>query len=174
MRAVTRSAAVLVNPALVIESVTIVPGDDYLGLVCYEPWNDDLLVPDPDDDDGDEVCEHERQYMEAQDIVSYLGAMSEGMLRNGSPRDPVVRGSGFDSDNILGNAAAVLDEDIFCKAGFYHGLRDRMFDDRALALIERTPYFWLAVGLVAGALMREKTLNGFEVGALVREARRRH
>lgn len=69
------------------------------------------------------------------------------------------------------DAAVVLEEDIFCKAGFYHGLRGQMFDDRALALIERTPYFWLAVGLVAGALMRQKTLDGFEVEALVRAAR---
>jgi hypothetical protein len=95
------------------------------------------------------------------------------MLRNGSPRQPVVRGSGFDSDNILGNAAAILDEDVFYKAGFYHELRGHMFDDRALALIERTPYFWRAVGLVAGALMRQKTQDGFEVEALVRAARRR-
>jgi hypothetical protein len=47
-----------------------------------------------------------------------------------------------------------------------------MFDDQALALIERTPYFWHAVGLVAGALMREKTLGGFEAEALVKTARR--
>lgn len=69
------------------------------------------------------------------------------------------------------DAAVVLEEDISRTAGFYHGLRGQMFDDRALALIERTPYFWLAVGLVAGALMRQKTLDGFEVEALVRAAR---
>jgi hypothetical protein len=35
----------------------------------------------------------------------------------------------------------------------------------------RDSYFWLAVGLVAGALMREKTLDGSEVEALVKTAR---
>src|SRR5665647_3645277 len=41
----------------------------------------------------------------------------------------------------------------------------------ALALARRHPHFWRAVGLVAGALMREKTLDGYEVEALVRAAR---
>jgi hypothetical protein len=165
--------AVPVSPQLIVESATIIPGDGYLGHVTFEDWSENI-IPDPYDEDlGEEICEHQRQYMEAEDIVSYLGAMSEGMLRNGSPRDPAVRGSGFDSDRILMNAADLLDEDIFWKAGFYHGLRDCMCDDQALALIERTPYVWRAVGLVAGALMREKTLDGFEVEALVREARDR-
>jgi hypothetical protein len=41
----------------------------------------------------------------------------------------------------------------------------------AIRLMERTPYCWLAVGLVAGALMRQKTLDGSEVEALVRSAK---
>ncbi len=57
-----------------------------------------------------------------------------------------------------------------CKAGFYHGLRGAMADPRAISLIERYAYFWQAVGQVAGALMRQKTLTGAKVEALVRIA----
>ena len=177
--------AVLVNPGLVVEVVTIVPDGDYLGRVTYEDRRENLVpdvdddasfgewsdtfVPDEDDGDSGEICEHERLYRRAGDIVSSLGALAEGMLRYGRPDKPVMAGTGSDRDNVWANAAAILEDDIFRKAGYYHGPRG-LHVDAALALIDRRPYFWLAVGLVAGALMREKTLDGFEVEALVREA----
>ena len=80
-----------------------------------------------------------------------------------------MAGTGFDQDNVWANAAAVLEDDIFRKAGFYHGPLG-LDIDAALALIDRHPHFWLAVGLVAGALMREKTLSGADVEALVKAA----
>jgi hypothetical protein len=67
------------------------------------------------------------------------------------------------------NAFAVLDEDIFFKAGFHHGIRCSDVEP-ALRLARRHPHFWRAVGLVAEALMRNKTLDGSEVEKLVHEA----
>jgi len=163
--------AVLVSPGLVVETATIVRDGDYLGQVTCEDWHENL-VPDEDYEDSGEIGEHERQYLGADDIVSSLGAVAEGMLRNGRPDEPAMAGTSFDQDNVWANAAAILEDDIFRKAGFYHG-RLGLDIDAALALIQRHSHFWHAVGLVAGALMREKTLDGFEVEALVREARRR-
>ena len=178
--------AVLVSPGLAVETATIVPDGDYLGQVTYEDWRENLVpdvdddadfvnwsdnpAPDDDDEGSGEICEHERQYLGAVDIVSSLGAVAEGMLRHGRPDKPVMAGAGFDRDDVWANAAAVLEDDIFCKAGLHHGPRG-LRTDAALALIERHPHFWLAVGLVAEALMREKTLDGSEVEALVRAAR---
>jgi len=158
----------LVNPPLVVETATIVPDGDYLGKYTFEDWHENL-IPDEDDEDSGEICEHERQYLGAVDIVSSLGAVAEGMLRHGRPDKPVTAGTGFDQDNVWANAAAILEDDIFRKAGFYHGPLGLDIDP-ALALARRHPHFWRAVGLVAGALMREKTLDGSEVEALVREA----
>jgi len=178
--------AVLVNPPLVVETATIVPDGDYLGQVTYEDWRENLVpdvdhdasfgdwsddfVPDEDDEDSGEICEHERLYRHAGDIVSSLGAVAEGMLRNGRPDKPVMAGTGFDQDNVWANAAAILEDDIFRKAGFYHGPLGLDIDP-ALALARRHPHFWHAVGLVAGALMREKTLDGSEVEKRVRSAK---
>jgi len=178
--------AVLVNPPLVVETATIVPDGDYLGQVTYEDWRENLVpdvdddagfgdwsdnfVPDEDDEDSGEICEHERQYLGAADIVSSLGAVAEGMLRHGRPDKPVTAGTGFDRDNVWANAAAILEDDVFRKAGFYHGPLG-LDIDAALALAQCHSHFWRAVGLVAGALMREKTLDGSEVEALVRAAR---
>ena len=177
--------AVLVSPGLVVETVTIVPSGGYLGQVTYEDWRENLVpdvdddasfgdwsddfVPDEDDEDSGEIGEHERQYLGADDIVSSLGAVAEGMLRHGRPDKPVTAGTGFDRDNVWANAAAILEDDIFRKAGFYHGPLG-LDVEGALALIRRHPHFWHAVGLVADALMREKTLDGSEVEKLVREA----
>jgi len=101
--------------------------------------------------------------------VSSPGAVAEGMLRHGRADQPVMAGTCFDEDNVFANAAAVLEGDIFFKVGYYHGPRGPHID-AALALINRHPYFWRAVGLVAGALVREKTLDGFEVAELLRIA----
>ena len=161
--------AVLVSPGLVVGTATIVPDGDYLGQVTYEDWRENL-VPDEDDEDSGEICEHKRQYLGAADIVSSLGAVAEGLLRNGRPDKPVMNGTGFDQYNVWANAAAVLEDDIFRKAGFYHGPLGLDIDP-ALALARRHPHFWRAVGLVAGALMREKTLSGSEVEKLVRSAK---
>src|SRR5450756_719469 len=177
--------AVLVNPPLVVESATIVPDGDYLGRVTYEDWRENLVpdvdddasfgewsdtfVPDEDDEDSGEICEHERLYRRAGDIVSSLGALAEGMLRYGRPDKPVMAGAQFDSDNIRANAYMVLGEDVFFKTGRYRGYHGLSVDP-ALALARRHPHFWRAVGLVAGALMRQKTLDGFEVAELLRIA----
>jgi len=174
--------AVLVDPELVVETVTIEPGEGYLGRYTFEDWHENL-IPDVDDDAGfgdwsddlafdedtGEIGEHERQYLDAEDTVSSLGAVAEGMLRHGRADQPFMAGTDFDQYNVWANAAAVLDEDIFRKAGFYHGPLG-LDIDAAQALIRRHHYFWRAIGLVAGALMREKTLNGSEVEKLVREA----
>jgi len=176
---------VLVNPPLVVESATIVPDGDCLGQVTYEDWRENLVpdvdddasfgdwsddfVPDEDYEDSGEICEHERMYRYAEDIVSSLGAVAEGLLRNGRPDKPVTAGTGFDRENVHANAEAVLEDDIFRKAGYYHGPRG-LDIDAALALVRRHPHFWRAVGLVAGALMCEKTLDGSEVAELLRIA----
>ena len=163
--------AVLVSPGLVVGTATIVPDGDYLGQVTYEDWHENL-VPDVDDEDSGEICEHERLYRHAGDIVSSLGAVAEGMLRHGRAGQPVMAGTGFDRDNVWANAAAILEDDVFRKAGFYHGPLG-LDIDAALALAQCHSHFWRAVGLVAGALMREKTLDGYEVEALVKAARGR-
>ena len=168
-----------------VETATIVPDGDYLGQVTYEDWRENLVpdvdddasfgdwsddfVPDEDDEDSGEICEHERMYRHAGDIVSSLGAVAEGLLRNGRPDKPVMNDTGFDQENVHANAEAVLEDDIFRKAGYYHGPRGLEIDS-ALALIRRHPHFWHAVGLVAGALVREKTLDGSEVAELLRIA----
>jgi len=166
--------ALLVSPGLVVESATIVPDEDYQGVVTYEPY-DDLIVPDPGDEDGadDEICEHERQYLAAHDTVSRLGAICEGVLRTGHLDEPTTAGWGGDRDNILWNAYMQTDDDIWRKTGHGQAWLRSPLSFAALALIERTPYFWHAVGLVAGALIREKTLSGTDVEALVRAARER-
>lgn len=161
--------AVLVPPGLAIESVTIVPGDGCLGRYTLEDWRDSV-IPDEDDEDSGEICEHERQYLRALDIVSALGAMAEGMLLHGRPDKPFMAGAGGDQENSYANTEAVLEDDVFRKAGFYHGPQGLDIDS-ALALVRRHPHFWRAVGIVAGALMREKTLDGSEVEGLVRAAR---
>ena len=129
--------AVLVSPGLVVETVTIVPDGDYLGRVTYEDWRENL-VPDEDDEDSGEICEHERLYRHAGDIVSALGAVAEGMLRHGRADQPVMAGTGVDQANVHANAEAVLEDDIFRKAGFYHGPRG-LDIDAALALIRPPP-----------------------------------
>jgi hypothetical protein len=166
--------AVLVCPGLVVESATIDPDEDYQGLVTYEPY-DDLIVPDSGEEDGadDEICEHERQYLAAHDTVSRLGAICEGMLRTGNLDEPTTAGWDGDRDNIVWNAYMQTDEDIWRKTGHGQAWVRSPLSSAALALIERTPCFWHAVGLVAGALMREKTLSGADVEALVRAARER-
>ena len=177
--------AVLVNPGLAIETVTIKPDEDYLGRYTFEDWHENLVpdvdddasfggwsddfVPDEDYEDSGEICEHERLYRYAEDIVSSLGAVAEGMLRLGKPDEPIMTGTGFDQENVHANAEAVLEDDIFRKAGYYHGPRG-LDIDAALALVRRHPHFWRAVGLVAGALMCEKTLDGSEVAELLRIA----
>ena len=131
--------AVLVNPPLVVESATIVPDGDCLGQVTYEDWRENLVpdvdddasfgdwsddfVPDEDYEDSGEICEHQRLYRYAEDIVSSLGAVAEGMLRLGKPDEPIMTGTGFDQENVHANAEAVLEDDIFRKAGYYHGPR---------------------------------------------------
>jgi len=173
---------VLVNAGLVVETVTIVPDGDYRGSCAHEDWREDL-VPDVDDDarfgdwsgdlvpneDSGEIGEHSREYPDAAGTVSSLGAAAEGMPRHGRPNQPVMAGTGFDQYNVWANAAAVLGDDIFRKAGFYHGPLG-LDIDAALALVQRHSHFWRAVGLVAGALMRGNRLDGLEVEALVREA----
>jgi hypothetical protein len=101
-----------------------------------------------------------------------LGAVAEGMLLHGRPDHPVMAGAGGDQENTCANTEAVLEDDVFRKAGYHHGPRG-LRTDAALALIRRHPHFWHAVSLIVGALMREKTLDGFEVEALVRGARNR-
>jgi hypothetical protein len=66
-----------------------------------------------------------------------------------------------------------VDEDDLSKAGRGWGRITSARDGSAIRLIEHHPFFWRAVGLVAGALMRETTLDGARVEALVREARGR-
>ena len=98
----------LTSPGLFIETVTIVPEGDYRGRCTCEDWHDNL-IPDVDDadfedwsddlvpdEDSGEIGEHERQYRDAEDIVSSLGAVAEGMLRNGRADQPVMAGTGSD------------------------------------------------------------------------------
>ena len=162
-------SAVFVTPGLVIDAVTIVPADDYLGQYTLEDWRE-TVVPDEDDEDLGEISEHERQYLGALDIVSALGAVAEGMLRHGRADQPVTVGTGCDQENTYANTEAVLEGDVFHKAGYYHGPGGLEIAG-ALALIDRHPEFWRAVSLVAGALICQKTLEGSEVEALVKTAR---
>lgn len=94
------------------------------------------------------------------------------MLLHGRPDQPVMAGTSCDQENTYANTEAVLEDDVFRKAGFYHG-PGGLDIDAALALAQSHPHFWHAVGLVAGALMRQKTLDGSDVEALVREAESR-
>jgi hypothetical protein len=95
------------------------------------------------------------------------------VLHTGSLDEPTTAGWGGDRDNILWNAYVQTDEDIWRKTGHGQAWVRSPLSSAALALIERTPYFWHAVGLVAGALMRAKTLSGMDVEALVKAARGR-
>jgi hypothetical protein len=70
-------------------------------------------------------------------------------------------------DFILWHAQQLMDENDLRKAGFGQGWFSTARDPGSLELIERHAHFWPAVGLVAGALMQQKTLTGCDVGALV-------
>jgi hypothetical protein len=165
--------AALVSPQLIVESATIVSGDGYLGRVTFEDWSENI-IPDPYDEDlGEEICEHERQYLAAEDTVSLLGGLVEGYFRTGRLDAPTPAGWGDDRDDVLRNAHAQMEDDIWHKTGHGRGWLLTAHDPAAVALIARHSYFWLAVGLVAGALMRQLTLDGWDVTALVREARDR-
>jgi hypothetical protein len=118
----------------VVETATILPDGDYLGQVTCEGRREDL-VPDVDDDascedrsgglvpdeDPDEIGEHERQYLDAADIVGSPGAEAEALLRHGRAARPVIAGTGLDLDNVWASAPAILEDGVFRQAGLCHG-----------------------------------------------------
>lgn len=168
--------AILGSPELVVESASVVPGDDDLGRVTFENWSD-LVIPDPGDEDlADEGGEHERTYWKADVIATYLGGLVEVYLRTGDFATPCTVGWGADRAQIIATGD-LLDGDLagsgpFARNAYGHAWMESMAGN-AIALTERHDYFWLAVGLVAGALIRQKTLDGSEVMGLVRVARGR-
>jgi len=167
--------ALIVHPALPIESATIVPDDDWRGRVGIGDWTD-LIVPDEEDGD-DGVCEHGRQHLEAEAVMTSLGGLVEGWLRTGNIRARVHVGRTADRADIIDSGEVLCDDDVgagrFAERGTGRAWMESM-RSRAVAHAERHPYFWHAVGLVAAALMREKTLSGMDEKALVRTAEARH
>ena len=156
-----------------VESATVVPGDGYAGRVTFEDWSD-LVIPDPGDEDlADGAGDHERAYWKADVIATYLGGLVEVYLRTGDFATPCAVGWGADRAQIVASGDLLVGDlagsGPFARNGYGHAWMESMARD-GIALTERHPHFWLAVGLVAGALMREKTLDGFEVAALVRIA----
>lgn len=103
--------AVLGSPPLVVALAMIVPDEDLLGRVTYEDWEDNIVPHDDEDAMG--ISEHERQHLQADDVVNILDATAEAMLRSGRLGRPALSGTGLDPDNIVGNAFAILNEDIF-------------------------------------------------------------
>lgn len=163
--------ATLVDPPFPIGRVGLLPWG-WGGFTNYEDWFHNTF-PEPYDDDHDvEISEADRHLLECHDIVGCLGELSEMRFRTGSLETSVNWYLDSDLEQILEHAKLLMDPDLL------HELeRDEAHwppsaeDPRAIRFIERYTYFWLAVGLVAGALMREKTLDGPEVEALVRAAR---
>jgi hypothetical protein len=165
--------AVLVSPPLPIDFVTIVPDEECIGRVTYEDW-DDLVVPDAYDEDvGITLPEHARAFERSFLTTSYLGARADGWIRTGVVEAASRHGWEGDRDGIVSHTLLLVHEEDLSKAGRGWGRITSARDGSAMRLIERHPFFWRAVGLVAGALIREKTLSGAEVEALVRAARGR-
>jgi len=165
--------AVLVSPSLPIVSVTIVPDEDYIGRVTYEDW-DDLVVPDAYDADvGDVLSEHARAYERSFLTTSYLGALAEGWIRTGIIEAASPHCWSGDRDGIVSHTLLLIDKDDLEKTGRGWGWARSARDRAAILLIEDHPFFWYAVGLVAAALMCEKTLRGADVEALVEAAQGR-
>lgn len=164
--------ALLVSPALPLEYATIVPRDHDNGHVSIEDWTD-LLIPDIDDDDCDGPCEHERMYLEAETLMTFLGGLVEGRFRSGDLTTWVPAGFAFDGACIIETGERLCADELgtgpFAAHGYGRAWMQSMCS-RAIALTERQPHFWHAVGLVAAALMREKTLSGADVEALVKAA----
>lgn len=151
--------AALVSPSLPIESVTIVPEGDYRGLVSYEDW-DDLVVPDAYDDDVAVILpEHARAFERSFLTTSYLGALVEGWIRTGVVEATSRYCWEGDRDGIVFHTALLIDTDDLEKLGRGWGQVKSARNSDALRLMDRHPFFWRAVGLVAGALMRERTLD---------------
>lgn len=167
--------ALLVSPELPLEYATIVPREHDNGHISIEDWTDSV-IPDADDDDCDGPCEHERMYLEAETLMTFLGGLVEGWFRSGdlSAREPM--GFAFDRANIIGTGERLCVDELgvgpFADYGYGRSWMQSMCS-RAIALTQRHPHIWRAVGLVAGALVREKTLDGYEVEALVRSAKGR-
>jgi hypothetical protein len=164
-------AAVLVSPPLPLEEVTIIPRETDRGHASFEDWSDQV-VPDGDEDD-DEVGEQERRYLEADAVMTYLGSLAEAWLRTGNLTTPVRVGWSLDCQEVIAMGSLLCEDEAGTgpsgHAGYGRAWMGEM-RSRATALSERHNYFWRAVGLVAGALMREKTLDCSEVVALVRAA----
>lgn len=164
--------AVLVSPSLPIESVTIIPDEDTIGRVAYEDW-DDLLVPEAYGEDlGDALPEHARGFERSFLATSYLGALADGWIRTGVVEAASRRCWEGDRDGIASHTLLLVDNGDLEKAGRGWWQLESARDESAVRLIDRHPFFWRAVGLVAGALIRERTLSGVAVEALVREAQR--
>jgi len=165
--------ALLVSPPLPLEYTTIVRRDHDNGHVSVEDWTD-LLVPDVDEEEDSAPGEHERMYLEAETIMTSLGGLVEGWFRTGDLGTPVRVGWGADRADIIGIGERLCADYLglgpFADRGYGHAWMGSM-RSAAIALTERHPHFWLAVGLVAGALMHEKTLDGSEVEKLVRSAK---
>jgi|SRR5665647_1535168 len=162
--------ATLVNPPFPIESVGLLPWA-WGGFTNYEDWHDNI-IPDPyDDDHVGEISEHEQHILKCHDLVGCLGDLSEMRFRTGRLETSVEWYFGVDLDHILEHAELLMDQDLLRRLE-----RDGKHwppssaDPRAIRFVERHTYFWLAVGLVAGALMRKKSLDGFEVAQLLRVA----
>ena len=97
------------------------------------------------------------------------------MREEQSAREPM--GFAFDRANIIGTGERLCVDELgvgpFADYGYGRAWMQSMCS-RAIALTQRHPHFWRAVGLVAGALVREKTLDGSEVAELLRIAEGRH
>lgn len=78
---------------------------------------------------------------------------------------------GVDLEQILEHAELLMDRDLLRELE-----RDEEHwppssqDPRPIRFAERHTYFWRAVGMVAGALIREKSLSGPDVATLVKVA----
>ena len=120
-------------------------------------------MPDTDGEDA-EVSEHERQFIESEAISSLAGPLAEQRFRDERLGPPLPRSARSDE-------------------AYVHSLADDLHDDhreahtwqwsmlgRAARMIEDSRN-WTAIVAVASALLREKTLNGSEVEALVRSAK---
>jgi hypothetical protein len=132
-----------------------------LGRATFEHY-EDLIVPNTDGEDA-EVSEHERQSIESEAISSLAGPLAEQRFRGGRLGPPLPRSASTDETYVHGLAHDLHDDHREASAWQCSML------GRAVPMIEDGRN-WTAIVIVASALLRDKTLDGFEVEALVREA----
>jgi len=145
--------AYAVWPGMVITSASIIPDNTSLGRVTLDGPIDLSFGPDRDE----RVAA--ARAAEADAVFCLAGYVAEGLFFGHHDLPNYVRGT-QDFDDLVVATAATWDGDATraCHAlGYEDSVRDLLED----------PLVWRAVSLLAAALLRERTLSGEQIRAIV-------